>query len=278
MTEAYVAIGSNVGDRLANLAAATRAISEAEGLVVLAASHVYESEPWGVTDQPAFANAVLRVEFAGEADALLELCQGVETRLGRTAGEARYGPRVIDLDILLFGDEEWVSPALRIPHPRMLERDFVVTPLLEVAPAATMPDGSPVTGTFAFQGRIIGILGTLSGFEDLTPADVVGADDAEGVALPPDAPLSREDAIGDWVPIGPKHFEPAMSGGGTDLSLLLFEATLLQAGVPCAFYPYRPYEGPALPFASRATVRLMVPAARIDEASEIIDALGDLGG
>lgn len=273
MTQAYVSLGSNVGDRLANLAASARMLAEAEGLAVLAASHVYESEPWGVTDQPAFANAVLRIDFAGEADALLELCQEVETHLGRTGGP-RYGPRVIDLDILLFGDEEWVSPVLEIPHPRLLERDFVVTPLLEIAPAATMPDGSPITGDAASEGRVTSVLGLLTGFEDLTPAEGVAGEPPDDLAPWPEPAISAAEAKGEWVPVGPGRCEATVSGGGVDFGLLFYETALRQAGVPCAFYPHRPGEGSSLPYGLPVLVRLMVPAARLAEASEIIDALG----
>jgi 2-amino-4-hydroxy-6-hydroxymethyldihydropteridine diphosphokinase len=170
VTEAFVAIGSNTGNRLANLTAATRALAEADGLAILAASHVYESEPWGVLDQPAFANAVLRVEFTGQAESLLAVCQDVEKRLGRVAG-LRFGPRVIDIDILLFGDESRLSPSLTVPHPRMLERDFVVTPLLEVAPWVSLPDGTSIARDSADQGRVTGVLGPLGGFEDVTPGE-----------------------------------------------------------------------------------------------------------
>lgn len=273
MTQAYVSLGSNVGDRLANLAAAARILAEAEGLAVLAASHVYESEPWGVTDQPAFANAVLRIDFAGEADALLALCQEVETHLGRTGGP-RYGPRVIDLDILLFGDEEWVSRDLSIPHPRMLERDFVVTPLLEVAPDATMPDNSPVTNRAAREGRVTSVLGALVGFEDLTPVEGVAGGPVGGPAPWPDESPSSVEVIGEWVPVGPARCEGAMSSGSVDFALLFYEAALRQAGVPCMFHPHRPNEGASQPYGLAVIVRLMVPVARLAEASEIIDALG----
>ncbi|MDO8964622.1 MAG: 2-amino-4-hydroxy-6-hydroxymethyldihydropteridine diphosphokinase, partial [Coriobacteriia bacterium] len=102
VTESFVALGSNMGDRVASLAEALRMLAEAESVTVRRVSHAYESEPWGVTDQPAFANAVAALACSGEADALLELCQEVERRLGREPGE-RFGPRPIDLDILLFG-------------------------------------------------------------------------------------------------------------------------------------------------------------------------------
>jgi 2-amino-4-hydroxy-6-hydroxymethyldihydropteridine diphosphokinase len=168
MTLAFVALGSNLGDRLATLAAAVSALSESAGLEIRRVSHAYESEPWGVADQPPFANAVVAVEFAGDAEELLSVCKAVERRLGRAPAE-RYGPRAIDLDVLLFGHERRTGPDLTIPHARMLERDFVVKPLLEVAPGIATPDGAPVDPSRAHAGRVTGVLGTLPGFETLTP-------------------------------------------------------------------------------------------------------------
>lgn len=164
MTVSYIALGSNLGDRVWNMAAALRELSADAGIHVLDVSRAVESEPWGVEAQPAFANAVARVDVHGQADAFLQLLKDVEVRLGRVAGE-RFGPRMIDLDILLFGDEEWDSAALTIPHLRMLERDFVVTPLLEIAPDITLPDGTPVDASRAVLGRVTGDLGPIPGFD-----------------------------------------------------------------------------------------------------------------
>jgi 2-amino-4-hydroxy-6-hydroxymethyldihydropteridine diphosphokinase len=157
MTRAYVGMGSNLGDRMANLAAGLGALADVPGIDVAAVSRVYESEPWGVADQPSFANAVVALDTALGAEALLSACKLVEARLGRVEG-VRYGPRAIDLDVLLYGDETVDTAALTVPHPRLLERDFVVTPLLEIAPGATLPGGSPVTRDCAIQGRVTGIL------------------------------------------------------------------------------------------------------------------------
>jgi 2-amino-4-hydroxy-6-hydroxymethyldihydropteridine diphosphokinase len=169
VTGACIALGSNLGDRLANLASALGELAAERGVTLVRVSHVHESEPWGVTDQPAFANAVVSLDFDGEAIDLLELCLDIERRLGRTPGK-RFGPRVVDLDILLFGDEQRRSEELTLPHPRMLERDFVVTPLLEVAPEVRLPDGSPVTREGATCGRVTGTLGAIPGFEAITAA------------------------------------------------------------------------------------------------------------
>lgn len=163
VTEAFVGLGSNLGDRAGTIAAALRALAAIPGVHVLGVSRLYESEPWGVTDQPRFANAVARLDVRGEADAFLAALKDVEVGLGRMPGE-RFGPRVIDLDLLLFGEEEWDSFELILPHPRMLERDFVVTPLLEIAPHVTLPDGTPVMRLDATEGRIVGDLGPVPGF------------------------------------------------------------------------------------------------------------------
>lgn len=157
MTRAYVGMGSNLGDRVRNLAAALAALEASQGVSVAAVSRLYESEPWGVADQPAFANAVAALDTSLTAHELLAECKRIEAELGRVEG-VRYGPRAIDIDILLFGDSALETPDLTIPHPRLLEREFVVTPLLEVAPGATLPDGTPVTRDRAIHGHVTGVL------------------------------------------------------------------------------------------------------------------------
>ena len=166
VTRAYVALGSNLGDRLATLEAALRALDGLPGVRVVASSSVYETEPWGGVEQPPYANAVATLEVGGDALSLLRACKVIEQELGREPG-VRFGPRALDLDILLFGDEVLDTPELTIPHPRMLEREFVVTPLLEIEPRVTLPDGRPVTAERAIEGRITGVLGRLS-----APGDV----------------------------------------------------------------------------------------------------------
>jgi 2-amino-4-hydroxy-6-hydroxymethyldihydropteridine diphosphokinase len=139
----YLGLGSNVGDRRANLQAAVELLW-AHGVVVLASSSVYETEPVGaVLDQRAFFNACVRVETELEPESLLDACKAVEKALGRTpAGEAGYvhhGPRPIDVDLLLLGDREYVSERLTLPHREVTSRRFVLEPLLELAPQLVVP-------------------------------------------------------------------------------------------------------------------------------------------
>jgi len=167
VTRAYIGLGSNLGDRLHNLSDALTALDTLPGIRVAAVSHAYESEPWGIAEQPAFANAVAALDVEVDAGALLAACKRIEVDLGRAPG-ARFGPRVIDLDVLLFGDRRIDTPALQVPHPRLLERDFVVTPLLEVAPSVVLPGGEVPAREAATEGRVTGVLGTLPGFAPLT--------------------------------------------------------------------------------------------------------------
>lgn len=168
MTRAYIGLGSNLGDRIETLGAALRSLGTTPGVRVAAVSSVYESEPWGVTHQPAFANAVAALDVDIDAAALLAACKRVEHELGRTSG-LRYGPRTIDLDVLLFGDAVIDTAALTVPHARLCERDFVVTPLLEIAPDIVLPDGSRLRREDAVEGRVRGVIGRLPGTAPLDP-------------------------------------------------------------------------------------------------------------
>lgn len=173
MRDVLIGLGSNLGDRTANLA---RALGEIESLPttrLLAVSEVVETEPWGVSEQPLYANAVARFATELAPDALLPAVKGIERELGRS-DSVRFGPRLIDIDILLVGDEEWDTGDLTVPHPRLAERDFALTPLLELVPSATWPDGTPFDPGMAVEGRILRRLGPLPGYEHLT----VGPDDA----------------------------------------------------------------------------------------------------
>ena len=132
--EGYLGLGSNVGDRRANLQAAADALP-AHGVEVLAASSVYDTEPVGeVLDQPDFLNACLRIRTALAPEALLDACKAVERELGRAAGGVRHGPRPIDVDLLLLGAETFRSERLSLPHEQVTSRRFVLVPLLELAP------------------------------------------------------------------------------------------------------------------------------------------------
>jgi 2-amino-4-hydroxy-6-hydroxymethyldihydropteridine diphosphokinase len=140
----HLGLGSNVGDRRANLQAAVDALP-AHGVQVVASSSVYDTEPVGaVLDQPEFLNAVVRVETSLEPEALLDACKAVERELGRQAGGVRHGPRPIDVDVLLLGDVAFASERLRLPHAEVTSRRFVLVPLLELSPEVALPDGSPV--------------------------------------------------------------------------------------------------------------------------------------
>ncbi len=127
----YLALGTNLGDRRANLRAAIAALPVA--VTVLAESPVYETPPWGVTDQPAFLNMALKGETALSPLALLALLKRRETQLGRTPS-IRYGPRRIDMDLLFYDNLVLQTHGLTIPHPRLHERAFVLLPLADIAP------------------------------------------------------------------------------------------------------------------------------------------------
>ena len=130
LTVAYLGLGSNVGSRARNLGAARRRLRE-HGARILSQSRVIETPPWGVKDQPHFLNQVLEVEWTGSPRALLRAAKQVEHEGGRTRSR-RWGPRVIDVDILLFGNEQVKSRDLHIPHRRIGERPFVVESLREL--------------------------------------------------------------------------------------------------------------------------------------------------
>lgn len=133
MTRAYLALGSNLGDRLGHLQAALERLEAADGVTPEAVSSVYETDPVGGPSQPPYLNAVVAVGTALDARRLLAVAQAVEEAAGRVRGE-RWGPRTLDVDVLLVGDERVDEPDLQVPHPRMGERGFVLAPLADVAP------------------------------------------------------------------------------------------------------------------------------------------------
>jgi 2-amino-4-hydroxy-6-hydroxymethyldihydropteridine diphosphokinase len=141
VTRAFVGLGSNLGDRLENLRTAVTLLGE-RGIKVARSSRVYATDPVGGPEQPEYLNAVIEVE-AGSARDLLAACLSIEDRMGRERGE-RWGPRVIDLDVLTFGGEEIDEPDLQVPHPRMHERGFVLIPLLELDADPPLPGGRKV--------------------------------------------------------------------------------------------------------------------------------------
>lgn len=138
---AYLGLGSNVGDRVANIRAAADALERA-GVEILARASLYETAPQGlITDQPDFVNTALKVRTTLEPIDLLDLCKRIERDLGRDQDAERHAPRVIDIDVLLVGDKVLEHDRLNLPHREIGTRRFVLTPLLELDPDLTLPDG-----------------------------------------------------------------------------------------------------------------------------------------
>lgn len=138
MTAAYVGLGANLGDPARQLEQALRELDDLPDTRLRARSSLYRSAPVGYVDQPDFVNAVAELETALPAIELLSGLQAIEARHGRSRSFAN-APRTLDLDLLLFGDERIAAPGLTVPHPRMHERAFVLAPLVEIAPEATIP-------------------------------------------------------------------------------------------------------------------------------------------
>lgn len=134
---AYVGLGANVGDRLGSLRAAVHAMHAREDVEVVATSGVYETDPVG-PEQPDFLNTVVEIETELAAEELLRVFKEIEVDLGRIARE-RWGPREIDLDLLVYGDAHIETNELVVPHPQIATRAFVLVPLVEIAPALEIP-------------------------------------------------------------------------------------------------------------------------------------------
>lgn len=135
---AYVAVGTNLGDRWGHLAAAAAALRATPGVAIVGASRVWDTPPLG-PPQPRYLNAVLALETTLSARALLEALQAIEAAEGRTHAGPRWGPRTLDLDLLLYGEETIADPGLAVPHPGLGSRRFVLAPLAELAPALVVP-------------------------------------------------------------------------------------------------------------------------------------------
>ena len=146
----YLGLGSNVGDRRANLQAAVDAMP-GHGAAVLAASSTYDTDPVGlVLDQPAFLNACVRIETELGPEELLDACKAIERELGRDLeGGVRHGPRPIDVDLLLLGELEHASDRLTLPHAQATARRFVLIPLLELDFELATPDGTRLADRLA---------------------------------------------------------------------------------------------------------------------------------
>ena len=140
---AYLGLGSNLGDRLATLQQAVGLLATEPGLRVDACSRVWETDPVGGPDQPDFLNVVIRVDTDLAPLDLLAACNRVESALGRVR-DVRWGPRTVDIDVLLFDDRRIDEPTLTVPHPRMTQRAFVLLPLLDLVPDPVLPGGERV--------------------------------------------------------------------------------------------------------------------------------------
>ena len=152
MTPGYLGLGSNVGDRLRHLEDAVAALP-GHGVQVVRSSSVYETEPVGqVLEQREFFNACLRIQTALGPEELLEACKAVERELGRKGQNVRHGPREIDVDVLLLDGVEYRSERVVLPHPSILERRFVLVPLLELDPELALPDGRSLAGALGALG------------------------------------------------------------------------------------------------------------------------------
>ena len=139
MTRAYAGLGANLGDRESTLRAAVDALAAEEGIEVVAVSTLRDTEPVGVGEQPRFLNGVVSLETTLGARDLLDRLLEIEQHFGRIRVPGEHAPRTLDLDLLLYGDEETDEPGLRVPHPRLHERRFVLEPLAELAPGLVVP-------------------------------------------------------------------------------------------------------------------------------------------
>lgn len=151
--DAFIGLGGNVGDPVAALRAALTAIGRLPGTRVLATSRFYRTAAWGITDQPAFVNAAARVSTMLAPRALLDGLLAIERAAGRERGTGpQWGPRVLDLDLLLYGDARIDEDGLTLPHPRLHQRAFALVPLLDVAPDLCLPG----------HGRIADLVATMA--------------------------------------------------------------------------------------------------------------------
>jgi 2-amino-4-hydroxy-6-hydroxymethyldihydropteridine diphosphokinase len=157
MTRAHVGLGSNLGDRLATLDAAVRALDADDLTHVMAVSRVYETEPVGGPEQDPYLNAVAVLETDRSPHQLLDLLLATEASLGRVRAE-RWGPRTADLDLLLYDGPPVDSPELTVPHPRARERAFVLVPLCDADPFARFPDGELAAAALARLGPVSGVV------------------------------------------------------------------------------------------------------------------------
>ena len=144
MTRAYVGLGANLGSREGTLRRALELLGDADGVEVVAVSELRETDPVGVVDQPLFLNGAVEVDTTRTPRELLDLLLEIERSLGRVR-EERWGPRTVDLDLLVYGDEDVDEPGLRVPHPHLHERRFALEPLADLDPQLEVPGRGAVS-------------------------------------------------------------------------------------------------------------------------------------
>ena len=150
MTRSFVGLGANLEDPRAQIARALELLAAEDGIELVAVSSLRETDPVGYEDQPRFLNGAVELRTSLSARELLERLLATERRLGRVRSDGpRFGPRTIDLDLLLYGDEQIDEPGLQIPHPRLHERRFALEPLAELDPALELPGRGPVQALLA---------------------------------------------------------------------------------------------------------------------------------
>lgn len=152
MTRAWIGLGANLGERERSLARALEAMDRLTQTRVTAVSPTYLTAPWGVTDQAEFVNAVAALDTGLAAHELFGGLKAIEAALGRRRDRERWGPREIDLDLLIFGDCSIRTDELTVPHPRLAERAFVLVPLNDLAPALEVPEAGRVDELLAALG------------------------------------------------------------------------------------------------------------------------------
>ena len=148
MTRAYVGLGANLGPREVTLLRAVDLLAAVDGVEVVAVSQLRETDPAGIVDQPPFLNGAVAIDTSLAPRALLDVLLETERALGRVRAE-RWGPRTIDLDLLVYGDQIVDEPGLRVPHPRLAERRFALEPLADLDPALEIPGLGSVAATRA---------------------------------------------------------------------------------------------------------------------------------
>lgn len=146
---AYVGLGANLGEREATILRAVELLAADPAVSVAAVSSLHETDPVGLVDQPRFLNGAAALDTSHAPRELLLLLLETERRLGRLRDGPRFGPRTIDLDLLLYGDRELMEPGLELPHPRLHERRFALEPLAELCPGLVVPGRGPVESLIA---------------------------------------------------------------------------------------------------------------------------------